>query len=225
MNDVLEDKQGWDDYWKKQEKKGSSLYGIIAEIYRRILIRRALNYFILSNFKENSKLLHAGCGSGQVDKNINKIFDITGLDISEDALRIYKRENPGNKTIRGSIFDIPAKDKSYGGIYNLGVMEHFREEEIYKILKEFKRVLKDDGKLVIFWPPEYGSSVLFLKGFSFVLNDVLKLNIKLHPEEISRIKSEKWAKKIFEESGFKVCKYYFGVKDMFTQAVIIAEKI
>ena len=220
----LKDPQGWDKYWKKQENK-KSLYGVIAEVYRKLLIRRALTYFIFKHFKLNSKLLHTGCGSGQVDKDISKKMKIIGLDISEDALRIYKKENPDNGTIYASIFDIPCKDKSFDGIYNLGVMEHFREEEILKILKEYKRVLKDDGKLLIFWPPEFGSSVLVLKSVHFILNNILRQNIWLHPDEVSRIKSKKWVENIFERAEFKVTDYYFGIKDMFIQVAIVAEKI
>src|ERR1035437_6228521 len=95
-NDV-ETKKAWDHYWSS--KKTRILYDIIAEIYRRVLIRPSLNHFIKKSFKPGDVVLHAGCGSGQVDANITKYIQISALDISPNALEIYKKENgPQAKT-------------------------------------------------------------------------------------------------------------------------------
>ena len=76
--------------------------------------------------------------------------------------------------IHDSIFSVPVPDSSFDGIYNLGVMEHFTEDEIMGILKEFHRVLKSNGKIILFWPPEYGLSVQFLKFAHFILNKIFR---------------------------------------------------
>ncbi len=78
--------------------------------------------------------------------------------------------------------------------------------------------------MVILVPPEYGLSVMFLKGVHFILNDVLKKNVQLHPAEISRPKSKAHARKIYEQHGLKMVDYYFGLMDLFTYAVIVLEK-
>ena len=54
----------------------------------------------------------------------------------------------------GNIFNLKkSKQKNFDGIYNLGVMEHFLEDDILKILNEFNKVLKINGKIILFWPP------------------------------------------------------------------------
>ena len=58
---------------------------------------------------------------------------------------------------------MPFKSNFFEIIFNLGVMEHFDENQIKNILTEFKRTLTKDGKLILFWPPKYGLSVMFLK--------------------------------------------------------------
>lgn len=50
-------------------------------------------------------------------------------------------------------------------------------------------MVKKGGKIVMFWPPTEGLTVNVLDSAHFVLNKILKKNIKLHPDEITRIKS------------------------------------
>lgn len=223
---VPEYEKEWDVYWKKQRTAGNVLYDVIASLYRTFIIKPALNHFIKKYFPPKSKLLHAGCGSGQVDTEISKAFNIIAMDISANALEIYRKVNKNRgQPIKGDIFAIPFPENSMDGIYNLGVMEHFSHEDIQKILKEFHRVLKEDGKAVIFWPPEFGSSVTFLKMVKYLLEKVLgKKDVEIHPDEISRIQSKEEAIRIFEKANFKVLEYYFGPRDFFTHSIIVARK-
>lgn len=215
----------WDKYWTKKKTVSQAVYRAVASIYRTLIIKRALNHFIKKEFLKDAKLLHAGSGAGQVDKDLVKSFEITALDISKEALRLYKKHNGENaKTVKASIFDIPLFNKSVDGIYNLGVHEHFNASENLKILKEYKRVLKDDGKLVLFWPPKYGVSVLFLNSLHFILNEILRAKIRLHPKEISLIEDKKQVKNLLKDAGFKLEQFSFGPRDLFTQCVIVAKK-
>jgi dolichol-phosphate mannosyltransferase len=222
---TAKDEQGWDAYWKSQKNSGGLIYDAIAAFYRKFIIKRSLNRFIRKYFKKGAEVLHAGCGSGQVDTDVHDYIAVTALDISGEALSIYKRVNKGCcRLLHGSIFDIRLPDASVDGIYNLGVMEHITEAEIKRILAEFRRILKPDGKIVLFWPPEFGLSVLFLKGVHYVLNTLLKKGVKLHPDEITRIRSKKHAEEMIAAAGFKTVEYYFGLRDAFTLAVIVGEK-
>jgi ubiquinone/menaquinone biosynthesis C-methylase UbiE len=217
--------QDWDIYWAEKDKAGNAVYDFLAGIYRRLIVKNILNYFVKKYFPPGIKVLHAGCGSGQVDVDIRKYVNITALDISENALKIYRRVNgEETKVIQGSIFSLPFSDESFDGLYNLGVMEHFTQDEIHKILIEFKRVLKPGGKMIILIPPVFGFTVFVLDSAHFILNKISRMKIKLHPDEITRIKSQKHAIDTFQKAGFKVIKYYFGMRDIFTQAVIVAEK-
>ncbi len=222
----LSDNQGWDDYWNNQKSVGGLVYEAVAAFYRKFIIKRTLNYFIKKHFAEGSRLLHAGCGGGQVDTDIREYASITGLDISVNALNIYKKIHKDKcQILHGSIFAIPLPDASMDGIYNLGVMEHFTETDIQKILKEFHRVVKPGGKLVMFWPPEFGLSVTFFKGLKFIMEKIFrKKGVKFHPDEITRVRSKKHVTGIVEGAGFGVVEYYFGVRDFFTYSIIIARK-
>ena len=223
---ALKEEKEWDNYWTKKQTKSQTIYRITASFYRQFIIKRALNHFTETEFKKGSKLLHAGSGTGQVDEDIIKKYNITALDISKEALKLYKFYNGGKaKLMQASIFNIPAKNATFDGIYNLGVHEHFTKEENGKILKEFARVLKPEGKIILFWPPKFGISVIFLNTTHFILNNILKRDIRLHPEEISLISSKKQVNRVLRNAGFKMTKFYFGPLDAFTHCVIIAKKI
>ncbi len=219
------EEKDWDKYWTKKKTASQSTYRVIASFYRQFIIKRSLNQFINQEFKQSDLLLHAGSGSGQVDEDIAKKFDITALDISGEALKIYKAVNgQGSKVLKASIFEIPVKDETLDGIYNLGVHEHFTGSENTKIFEEFRRVLKPNGKIVLFWPPKYGLSVMFLNTLHFLLNDILIRKIRLHPDEVSLISSKKQVESLLKDCGFKLTRFYFGPKDLFTYCVVVARK-
>jgi len=215
----------WDAYWTAKKNSGFALYDLIAVFYRKFIIKGILNHFTRKHFPFGARVLHAGCGSGQVDEDLIGRLRISALDISAPALDWYKRQYGSScEVIQASIFDIPVPDGTFDGVYNLGVMEHFSAQEIEKILREFKRVIKPSGRIILFWPPEFGLSVRFLKGVHFVLNKLLKKNIQLHPEEITRLQSREHALAICSKAGFSVVDYYFGARDLFTYCVVALAK-
>ena len=79
---------------------------------------------------------------------------------------LYENHNPKVYRIeQASIFALPQADESVDGVYNLGVLEHFTGEDIRSILREFHRVLRVGGKVLVFWPHERGTSVFVLSGY------------------------------------------------------------
>ena len=126
--------------------------------------------------------------------------------------------------IHGDIFNMPFNKNKFNIIFNLGVMEHFTEAQIKQILSEFKRTLKDDGTIILFWPPIYGLSVKFLKILKKMIYFFVKKHIVFHPDEITLIKSKKHAEKILKNSGFNIVQSYFGIRDFFTHEIIVARK-
>jgi len=222
---MLLNSREWDEYWEKKSGVCGSLYDIISSFYRKFIIRRTLNYFIKKHFSPGETLLHAGCGSGQVDIDINRKFSIAALDISPYALDLYRQFNQNNpRLIHGDILHIPFEDGIFDGAYNLGVLEHFTEEEIARIFAELRRVIKPQGRILVFWPPEFGLSVRFLKIIHAILRITTGRQVKLHPDEISLAKSRSHIEAIAARVDLKIKDYYFGLRDCFTQVAVVFEK-
>ncbi|MEP7002576.1 MAG: hypothetical protein ABI969_18945, partial [bacterium] len=47
---------------------------------------------------------------------------------------------------------------------------------------------------------------------------------ELHPAEISLLTSRAMAQRVFEDNGFRMTSYDFGAKDLWIQAVVVAER-
>lgn len=218
MNDVGE----WEKYW--QPKRSRFWYNLVASLYRRFLIKNSFNHYIKRYFPKRARLLHAGCGGGETDIEAVGRYKISAVDFSPVALSYYQKNNPTVlRTIKADIRRLPFNSSVFDGVYNLGVMEHYSPKEIIMILRELKRVLKPNGVMLLFWPPEYGLSVLFFKGLVLLFKKVLGIKrVKFHPSEISRLKSRRQATKMCQKVGLKMVAYHFGPRDAFTYALVVA---
>ncbi len=223
LDAALADPQNWDEYWSHAGESNNAVYEFIAGVYRRLVIKGNLERHMRRAFAPGSRLLHAGCGSGQVDTGLQHDMRLNAIDISPGALALYVRNNPMAESVRhGTIFKLPYEDGSFDGVYNLGVVEHFTEEEIVTIFAEFRRVLKPDGRLLVFWPHAHATSVMVLGLAHRVLRNVLRSEKRLHPAEISLVKSRTYAARLLELGGLELRSYNFGPADFWVQAVVVA---
>ena len=221
----LVDPQNWNEYWDDRSAKATAVYDTLVTVYRNAVIKRRLEATLKREFHQGARLLHAGCGSGQVDEDLHKHARITAIDISPSALALYRRHNPEAEAVRhASIFNLPFPEGSFDGAYNLGVVEHFDHEALTRAFTEVRRVLKPAGKLVVFWPHAHATSVMLLNSAHWVLNNVLHKNVRLHPPELSLIHSRQEAQDLLASGGFELQSYDFGPKDGFVQSVVVATR-
>ncbi|MCU1349384.1 MAG: methyltransferase protein, partial [Acidobacteria bacterium] len=222
---ALHDPQQWDNYWKQSAVMTKRVYSVIASLYRRIFIRPRLHRVLARQFSRGSRLIHAGCGGGQVDQGLHERVRITALDISPDALLLYQENNPTAQQIKhGDILALPYDDASFDGYYSLGVIEHFTDAEIARILAEAHRVLRPRGRIVLFWPHARATSVRVL-GLAHRLLARSGSTTQLHPAEVSLLTSRTMAEGLLRQGGFTITSYDFGAKDLWIQAVVVAERV
>lgn len=220
-------REDWDAYWagKDHTRVERSAYDVIASFYRNRLIRPTLNRVIKSEFRPSARLLHAGCGGGEVDADVVNYAKVTALDISPRAAALYQsRYGQRVEAVVGNIFSIDESLGEFEGIYNLGVMEHFSEEQIVLILKQFAKRLGSGGRVVLLWPPRYGLSVFALHIIHFVLNVILRRGIALHPAEPTKVTSRRQVARLLDGGGFRLEKMSFGPSDAFTYCIVVGTK-
>lgn len=97
-----------------------------------------------------SWILEAGSGTGQTLSCFSRRHHTIGLDKSLPAIELSRAscESP----VRGDILSMPFRDDSFDLVYNSGVIEHFREPENVRAIREMARVVKKGGAVVIIVP-------------------------------------------------------------------------
>lgn len=215
----------WDRYWSSSTRT-QRIYDRIAWFYRDRIIGPTLSHWVHKVHPNGGDLLHAGCGSGGVDVALHGYANITALDFSHEGVETYVATHPDfTRIVQGDIFHLPFGDQSFDGVFNLGVMEHFTDDEIARSLGEIRRVLRTGGYAILFWPPEWGLSVNVLKVAKVVLSKVMRREVEFHPAEINRIRSKKQCRQWLASAGFSLEHYSFGPRDAFTHQIVVARAI
>lgn len=114
--------------------------------------RRVLEAALSRHFKSSSaeqKVLDVGCGAGGNILFLKNFGQVTGLDISEEALR-FSRKEPFANLVLGNAETLPFPDASFDVVSILDCIEHLEDDR--KALHECRRVLKKDGVLLLTVP-------------------------------------------------------------------------
>ncbi|KKW05358.1 MAG: hypothetical protein UY41_C0054G0005 [Candidatus Moranbacteria bacterium GW2011_GWE1_49_15] len=102
----------------------------------------------LSYMKNCANILDAGCGVGRFISH--DPARITGLE--NNPANIEAAAGRGFKVKQGNIPSMPFENESFDGIYSSHVIEHLTPEDLHLTLREFDRVLKEGGLLIIATP-------------------------------------------------------------------------
>ncbi|MDD5693616.1 MAG: class I SAM-dependent methyltransferase [Patescibacteria group bacterium] len=104
--------------------------------------------------KPGSKVLDLGCGNGRVIDVLKKIdIEYTGLDISENLIKLAQKKYPKEKFVVGDLLKIPFLDNEFDYVLSLATLHHIpSSEQRLNALKEIYRILKPGGTtLVTVW--------------------------------------------------------------------------
>jgi SAM-dependent methyltransferase len=108
-------------------------------------------YRFAAQFAERRRILDAGCGEGYgaailQDAGASKVV---GLDVDEEVVG-HARERYGLEFLQGDISALPFRDASFDLVVSFEAIEHIADGAA--AIAEFRRVLTDEGLLVISTP-------------------------------------------------------------------------
>lgn len=102
-------------------------------------------------FKENSKILQIGCGTGLFNKFIkNHKLEIINLDINNAYLNYGAKHNRFKTFVNNSVYKIEYANEIFDYVFFARCYHHIRKQK--KALIECSRVLKSKGEIIIFDP-------------------------------------------------------------------------
>lgn len=105
----------------------------------------AINTALLKKYLPKNrklKILDAGCGPGAALLYLSFFGDVTGVDISDEALKFARKRG---KVKKGDISSLPFEDESFDLVTSLDVLYHQWVKDNTRALFEVKRVLKKGG--------------------------------------------------------------------------------
>lgn len=96
------------------------------------------------------RVLDIGCGTGFFSKMLIEIgYEVTSIDSSPLALE-YSSQRGLSNLVSGDALKMPFPDGSFDAAFALDILEHLDDEDA--ALREWKRVLKPKGILIVFVP-------------------------------------------------------------------------
>ena len=149
------------------------------------------------------KVLDVGCGDGRhcllIDKNGGKSV---GIDLSKSMIAEAREYYPDGDYKVMNMTKLEFEDKTFDAIWSSGSIYHITKEDVGKVFKEFRRVLKENGVLGLNYklgsgeglevnPKSYGGSPRYFAYYYMDEMDSLlaasgfaELNAQTYPEEI-----------------------------------------
>lgn len=184
-----------EEYWQldRSKNKWFSKY-VKAKIIQKWILK----------IKNKGVLLDAGGGVGNWAWCFKNYFKKTiVLDISRRALKKIPEREIIKK--QGSVLKIPLKNNSVDCILLIDVFEHIANEDLQIMVKELKRILKKDGRILIF-TSQYGYGIgIFWKRVFRSKNRLSKGDVI--EGHLNRLKASE-LKKMFSKNGLEIEDYY-----------------
>ena len=111
--------------------------------------RRYVKWIISTHTaKKKQTTLDVGCGTGKNMEELSSFGEVWGVDISDEALSFCKKRGLTHIK-KGEAENLPFNDDTFDVVCALDVLEHVDDK---LAVKEIKKVLKDDGFIVITVP-------------------------------------------------------------------------
>jgi ubiquinone/menaquinone biosynthesis C-methylase UbiE len=187
----MKNKFNWDSFWTEFSKEAYDYTNLLPEN------RRMLNKIALLAGKGNN-ILDAGCGTGNLIIKLIKNNKVTGLDLNDSMLSIAAKKTKQYDFVtlkQGDVTKLPFCDNIFDVVTSVNVIYNLNNPQ--SAIKEARRVLKDNGLLIVASP---------LKGVSLTKKFIKKVKKdcregNVDPKKLSKIK--KYNEVIFKKRGFK----------------------
>jgi len=190
----------WKEYWNKENPKKISYYRkfqtIVKKYIRNEVFAKEFAKYMNKVYPPGAVIAEAGSGSGGSCSALKQgKYKLIAVDLTLEALEFCKNFPQINYYVQADIFNMPFKNNSLDGVWNSGVMEHFYPHDNLKQLKEFHRVLKPGGQILLFWP----STKLFM---SWIVDHLIEL-FKLDLPHLVWVPSKKDIRDLCLRAGYK----------------------
>lgn len=156
-----------------------TLFNQVKEIYNQIAAdfsqTRSYNWEEMKRIaglaNKWERVLDLGCGNGRLSELFDDSVKYFGIDNSENLIALAQKKYPGKKFEKFDGLKLPFADNFFNKVYCVAVFHHIPGKKMRRqFLKEIKRVLRQDGKLIL--------TVWFVKNYPKARSHLRKQNLK-----------------------------------------------
>lgn len=215
----------WSAHWSEEHQGGlmQKFFGF----YRTAVFARTVAHFTDRYFAPSGVFVEAGSGTAETSVRMDNRGGervLAALDIVHPVLKFCPPVM--NARVCADNFHLPFRDASLDGVWNLGVMEHFEHHQIDEMIREFHRVLRPGGRLILFWPARNSIPQKLLGAVARVINAVKKpeKEFRFHPEEISQLQSNGQARDFMSRNGFMPVTVDWGLASGMAFKSVVGER-
>lgn len=132
---------GYNNITKKYLELRESMGLAIHDKYMKVLIE---------HLSAGARILELGCGAGlPVTKNLANRFNVTGVDISEEQLRLAVSNVPNATFVLADMTQLSYPDSSFDAVVAFYSITHIPRDEHLGLLTNIYNILKPEGLLVV----------------------------------------------------------------------------
>ena len=200
------------------------------EPYNLLTKRLKINNFNLNEFK-NKKLIDYGCGNGRYTQVFHKLGckSILGVDFSKKNISTANLKNKFKKNVKYKVMNVnnnSLQSKSFDYVFCNGVLHH--NKSILRGLKEIRRIMKDDGKCIIYLSSTDGIKWYFIEAFreivknnkvkyEEILNKMIFYNMKKNKifylldhifAKYNQLTTRREVENLFKKANLKILKFF-----------------
>jgi SAM-dependent methyltransferase len=133
-------------------------YDRVAEAYADTFLdeldRKPFDRELLDAFAERRRndglVLDVGCGPGHVARYLHdRGVDVAGVDLSPQMVEVARRLNPGLRFDVGDMAALDVEDAGLAGLVAFYSIIHIPREGVPGVVREFRRVIRPHGELVL----------------------------------------------------------------------------
>ena len=133
-----EQREYWDERWNRQRRpngwqlrRGQTILELVASLSLK-----------------HPKMLDLGCATGWFTAQLSRFGnDIVGIDLSEAAIELAKRDFPGIRYIAGNIFEMNLPDEAMDLVVCQEVIAHVPNQS--ELVRRIARSIKPGGHLIM----------------------------------------------------------------------------
>lgn len=130
------------EFWEKSFSEKQAMWGFEPSSTAIVVA----DYFAENNLKD---ILIPGVGYGRnIKPFIDNNMEVTGIEISQTAINIARKNGINNKIYHGSVSDMPFENKLYDGVASFALIHLLNEDERKKFINDCYNHLKPGGYMI-----------------------------------------------------------------------------